>query len=55
MPRKAKPRPASVIIGPVRMEAELAARLKAHAAADSRSIANVINLAVREYLKKHVR
>jgi len=48
--KRQKPKPASVIVGPLRMDAELAARLKAHALADSRTIASVVRVAVKKYL-----
>jgi len=52
---KIKSKSASVPVGPIRMDVDLHNRLKAHAAIESRSVANVINLAVREYLDKHAR
>lgn len=45
-----KPKPKTVPIGPIRIDADLAARLKKAAADDQRSVASVIRIAAQKHL-----
>jgi predicted transcriptional regulator len=45
-----KPAPKTVPIGPIRIDAELSARLKKAAVADQRSVSAVIRIAIKKYL-----